>query len=203
MEACDIVVFRGGAHVVGNYASKEVISALPFMLASVPAAMLFFLVGFWGKDVFFGVERARMRLSPLLNIFFLCAVLFAAVSVCVGNTLDIRTARFDLLLLPATLLGIVVSCAVAKVCVSLRMVRIVLAKVGQRSLCLFAWESPIAYVLSRATNGLIPYPTNGCEHSYFVGFLRVFVVLALAYAASYPTMWLLGKLRGTDGAAGR
>lgn len=185
-----------GAHIVSNYLSRDVISALPFMLASVPAALLFFLVGFWGKDVFFGVENRKMKFPLLLSIFLSFAVLFVAVSVCVGNTLDIRTARFDLLLMPATFLGIAVSCVAAKFCGSLRMARIVLVRVGQRSLCLFAWELPIAHVLSRTTNGFIPYPTNGCEHSCFIGFLRVFVVLALAYAASYPTMWLLGKLRG-------
>ena len=142
-------------------------------------------------------EMAKMSVSSLLVAVLIFAIPFVGFTEMVNTTFDMRTAKFDLIIIPATLLGFAVSFLAAKLCMVWNGARNVLAAIGRRSLYLFAWELPIAYVLSRTTNGFIPHPTNGFQHSWIlIGGLRMVLALVLAYAASYPAMWLLDKLRG-------
>ena len=122
------------------------------------------------------------------------AVLLVAVCLVSDDRISIITATFDLRLLPACALGLATSALLAKFLASFRLPRLVLSCIGRRRLCLFALEGPVAYFLYRI--GVVPYENMmKHEHSCTSGFLRMIGALALAWAASYPTIWVLNKLR--------
>ena len=182
------------AHLIYHYVPRSVISSMPFMLASVPAAMMFFVFGGCIRNALFRLERASMKSSVVLPMLSVMAVLLVAACLVSDDRISIITATFDLRLLPACALGLGTSALLAKFLASFRLPRLVLSCIGRRSLCLFALEAPVAYVLYKM--GIVSHENMMVnEHSCMSGFLRMAFVLAFAYAASYPTLWVLGKLQ--------
>ena len=139
-------------------------------------------------------ERTRIKAYVILFITFFVSVLFVATSSSSSDKISIIVARFDLRLLPACVLGLATVFVLAKFVARFDMPRAIFSSIGRRSLCFFPLEGPCAYVLYRI--GLVPYENMmKHEHSCTSGFLRVILVLALAWVASYPTLWVLNKLR--------
>ena len=183
------------AHFVTHLLARSAINRSPLMLASVPAAMVFFATGrLFAKQL----DDYGHSQTPFRNkLFFYClsVVLFVAVALGIRRTLDLRLAVFSVKVLPTCALGLTTAFLTAKIAADFCVPCFILSAIGSRSLYLFSLELPLSYVVSKITHGKIPYPCNGTPHPYWIEPLRMAIILSMAFALSYPTQWALTYLR--------
>lgn len=184
-----------GGQIIYLNLERSIITRLPFMLASVPAGMFFFAIGILFKEQLLRFSILDVKLSLFSIVLVAMFLLFVAVNCVIEQTFDIRTARFDISVLPSCFLGIAIVFVVAKVLNAFQLAKKLFARIGERSLFLFALELPLSYFVGKATGGTIPRYMWRAEHALYVEPIRIAVILMLAWLCSYPTMWLLGKLR--------
>ena len=189
------LVLSGGAHILYLNLSQSIVTRLPFMLASVPAGMLFFAIGILIKERLIRFAILHVKPSLCCVVWVITFLAFVAVNIVVVRTFDIRLARFDVRVLPSCSLGIVMVFFAAKGLDVFNLARKVFARIGERSLFLFALELPLSYFVSKVTGGLIPDSMLSRNHALCVEPIRIVVMLLVAWLCSYPAMWMMNGLR--------
>jgi len=186
------------AHLILLFLPKSIINRIPFKLASVPAAMVFFATGrLFAKQLYdygYGKNPFLSQYPPLL-LLVISMILFTAVAFFTKRTFDLRQAKFTGNVLPACILGLSVAFLMAKIAISIPVLRIILSAIGSRSLYLFALELPLSYLVSKITYGKIPAWCWLTAHPYWIEPLRIAIILIMAFSLSYPSQWALTHLR--------
>ena len=184
-----------GSFVISKYLPQNIVSRLPFMLASVPVGMLFFYIGNTSKGIIGLFERVTFRSATSLTVLFCVFALLFFVNLKLPAILDVRSAIFSPRVLPSCILGLVFVLVAGKTIVASRYLQKVFASIGERSLFLFALELPISHVVDKITRGGVPYPCWLTDHTFAIEPIRILTILSLAWLCSYPTMWLLSNFR--------
>ena len=189
------LVLLGVGHLLYLYLPRSIVTRLPFMLASVPAGMFFFAIGILFKDRL--IRFSISDVKPFLYCVILVAMLlaFVAVNVVVVQRFDIRLARFDIRVLPSCFLGVAMVLVVAKGLNVFKLTKKLFAKIGERSLYLFALELPLSYFVGKVTGGFFPCYMWSKKHVLCLEPVRIVVILLLAWFCSYPAMWMMDWLR--------
>ncbi len=195
MWVCLILISVIMAQLITLFLPNVVIRRTPLMLASVPAAMVFFAIGRLFSKQLSDYGYSQMSFLNKYPPLVLIMVLFGAVVFFLGGTFDLRLAVFSVKVLPACALGIITAFLTAKIAVDFRVLRFILSAIGSRSLYIFSLELPLSYVVSRITHGQIPYSCWGKLHPYWIEPLRMVIILTLTFAFSFPTQWALTYLR--------
>lgn len=188
-------ICMGIAHVICWHAPRKLISHLPFMLGSVPAAIIFFMFGNILKNQVLYIGNANMKTWATISLLVMLICAFCFTSNIMRGTFSLVRPLFHISVMPSCMLGIAAVLLFSKIMMSLSMVRKFLSSIGERSLYLFALELPLSFVVDRLSHGYLPFPCWSVQHVLHVEPIRILSILALAWFCSYPTMWLLGKFR--------
>ena len=190
-----IAVLAVLADVVFRVLPFRIAMRLPFMLASVPSAMVFFLTGVLFKDRFLSATKTNMSFRTVMLLMLPMFMVFAGLGWAVQETFDIRRSVFSLIVLPLCLAGFVTVYIVASFAMHFSVARNFLSALGRRSLPLFALELPLAYVVAKISNGYFPQQCTTTPHPVYIEPFRIISILTLAWLCSYPIMWMLDKIR--------
>ena len=190
-----VVSCIGIAHVTCWYIPRNLVRNLPFMLGSVPAAMIFFMLGNSLKDLILSFGKAKVRTWITTSLLLVAICLFALTSRFMRGTFSLVRPLFHISVMPSCIFGIAAVFLLSKISMSISMARIILSLIGERSLYLFALELPLSFVLAQLSHGFLPFPCWSTKHDLYVEPIRIFTILSLAWLCSYPAMWLLGKFR--------
>ena len=183
------------AHVTCWYVPRKFISHLPFMLGSVPAAMIFFMLGNSFKNLILHVGNAKMKTWITTSLLIIAICLFTFTSSIMRGTFSLVRPLFHISVMPSCMLGIAAVFLIAKITVSIPIGKTILSSIGERSLCLFALELPLSFVVAQLSHGFLPFPCWLTKHALYVEPIRILTILLLAWLCSYPAMWLLNNLR--------
>lgn len=183
------------AHVLCWYVPRKLIRHLPFMLGSVPAAMIFFMLGNSLRNLISYIESAKTKIWIIVLLLIAVICSFAFTCSIMKGTFSLVRPLFHISVMPSCILGITAVLLLAKITMLIPMGRTILSLIGERSLYLFALELPLSFVIAELLNGYLPFPCWSTQHALYIEPIRMFTILLLAWLCSYPAMWLLGKFR--------
>ncbi len=191
------LVFTGFimAHFVIFLIPSSIRNCTPFMLTSVPAAMVFFATGRLLSKQLCDYGDSQISFINKYPPLVLNMTLFVVVAYFIRKTFDLRLGWFYMIPLPTCVLGIATAFLVAKIAVDFSISRFFLSAIGSRSLYIFSLELPLSYVVSKITHGKIPSECYLVPHPYWLEPLRMIIILVMTIALSYPTKWALMYLR--------
>lgn len=193
--AVALVALTAAAQYVSVVRTGRVLDRIPFMLASVPCCMIFFVVGrlFRNRILLFG--NGRVAVWRLIAAFVALSGLFFCLCYYIDGTLDLRIACFHIRHLIPCLLGIGCACLLARMIALSDRPKRVFAWLGRYSLCLFALELPVSHVLAKLTDVGFFDRMYQVQHTATAVTTRILIVLGVTALCARPMMSLIEVTR--------